>query len=348
MADLNSAIEESSSSSDGFNLPKSSIRSSTSRKGEGKTVSDLLQSSTSANTTGVLDIVPHVDESVDMNHLDTMPWTRRFFLMSDTTIYSFVSSGLEEKCEDEFEVDASTIVLESIPLVIGLLNREKGKLWILQANSDLVKSRWVEAILFATTKGAQRTMEGGIPIKRRAVRPVRNDSLRDDFAIRTNSGFPVHSNSPPSRPPGTGVGAMPSFTAAASFADLRTLMQQAGGGLPSASADSDDGGYGRSPSRFAGGAFNIDSRKGSDSPSLTQASMLTVGIPGGGVFGSFPKSNDFADRMSLETTSDSDGWSLFPRKASKGTGVKGVKKKEIDDAFAAFKANGGIALDMTK
>ncbi|KAJ3210201.1 hypothetical protein HDU82_008594 [Entophlyctis luteolus] len=331
MADLIVAIDES-------------IRSSNNRKGEGKTVADLLQSS-SASTTGVLDIVPHVDESLDVTKLDTMPWIRRFFLMKDTTIYSFVSSGLQEKCEDEFEVDASTVVLETIPLVIGLLNRERRKVWMLQANSDVVKTRWVEAILAASKNVTQKNAPDK---ERRPVLPMRNDSLRNDFATHPKGGFAGASNSPLSWPIGTGVDAVPTFTASASFADLRTLVHQAGSGLPSASAESDDGGYGRSPSRF-GSAFNSDPRKDINSPSLTEASMLTVGIPGGGVFGSFPKTGDLADRSGSGTTSDSDIWSLFPRKSSKNTDArKGIKKKEIDVAFKAFKANGGIALDMTR
>ncbi|KAI9331049.1 hypothetical protein BDR26DRAFT_870595, partial [Obelidium mucronatum] len=150
-----------------------------------KTVGELLADGA---LSGFMEMVPPSLQS-RLQELQSIPWVRRFFVLSETSLYMFPTSAPAEFVIDCMVLSASTSVsptLHFLPdyplgLMISNTNSYLGmqKSWILLASNKTAKNSWIASI-------------------NAACESVRSAG---DRAVATDRAVAAPNSSPPFRPP---------------------------------------------------------------------------------------------------------------------------------------------------
>ncbi|KAI8612071.1 hypothetical protein BC830DRAFT_1138433 [Chytriomyces sp. MP71] len=119
-----------------------------------KTVGELL-SDTSA-LSGFLHFLP---SSATHEKSDSLPWLRRFFVLSPSAIHAFASSSPSEGALDLFPLSASTKInaapVLNTPLAFEVTDRARS--WIFCAASKTSKNSWLDMIQIMLAKSSGRS-----------------------------------------------------------------------------------------------------------------------------------------------------------------------------------------------
>ncbi|KAJ3346243.1 hypothetical protein HDU83_003276 [Entophlyctis luteolus] len=255
-----------------------------------------------------METVPHLDgnslHTMDLEGLDHMPWTRRFFVLPTASkqIYSFVNSSAAhsgDPYDDVFEITATTIVVDKSPFIFELFNRSSDKVWMLKVNMEMVKSLWIDSITTMISRFpldeysvGQREVAGHEPpvvlpvSQRRAhvsrarsrVLPTRLHSLPQGGGTYLNQNY-SGITSPASSPMNAGRRNDDVYPRSMSF-PISTAIPAVR--LTYTAADNHFVPAAELPQDFT--------RKSSDVTSFNGS--ISVGIPGGGVFGSMIMDDD--------------------------------------------------------